>query len=78
MGKSYSFREIQRILLDHDKRFTFQYDRGKGGHFMIYHPDIDGRPESFPVSCHGRNNDLRPYVVPDIIKRFKLPKDLFR
>ena len=26
---------------------------------MIYHPSINGRPESFPVKCHGENTELR-------------------
>ncbi len=69
---------MSRILRKHDKRFEFFTARGKGSDRMIYHPDIDGRPTSFPIKCHNEGDDLKAYVVPDIIKRFKLPKDLFR
>ena len=48
----------------------------KGSERMIYHPDIDGRPESHPVKCHSENQELRKGVISSIIRRFKLPKDL--
>jgi hypothetical protein len=41
---------------------------------MIYHPDIDGRPESFPVKYHGEGTELRKGVVQAVVRRFKLPK----
>jgi hypothetical protein len=43
---------------------------------MIYHPDVNGRPESFPVKCHGENTELRKGVIAGIVRRFNLPKDL--
>lgn len=78
MGKIYKFREVARILKEHDSRFIIYENRGKGSERMIYHPDVNGRAESFPIKFHGNNDDLRPYVVPDIIKRFNLPRKLFK
>jgi hypothetical protein len=43
---------------------------------MIYHPDVEGRPESHSVKCHSENQELRKGVISSIIRRFKLPKDL--
>ena len=40
---------------------------------MIYHPDINGSPESFPVKCHREGQELRKGVISAIIRRFKLP-----
>ena len=71
------FRELQKLLLKHDPRFEFWKARGKGSERIIYHPDVDGRPESHPVKCHGRNQELRQGVISSIIRRFKLPKSLF-
>jgi len=58
----------------HDKRFEFY--TGKGSERQIYHPDINGRAESFPVKCHGENTQLSKGVISGVRKRFDLPKDL--
>lgn len=76
MPKPYRFRELRRALLAHDSRFEFWEDRGKGSERMIYHPDIEGRPESFPVKCHGEGTELRKGVISAIIRRFRLPNDV--
>ncbi len=78
MAKIYKFRELVRILRQHDSRFEIFENRGKGSERIIYHPNINGRAESFPVKCHGENDDLKPYVIPDIIRRFSLPRKLFK
>jgi hypothetical protein len=44
---------------------------------MIVHPDIDGRPESYPVKYHGDDSTLGPGYLSDIVRRFKLSKDFF-
>lgn len=75
--KPKKYREMVRALRKADKRFQFWENRGKGSERMIYHPDIGGRPESFPVKCHGEGTELRPGVLADIIRRFKLQKDFF-
>lgn len=63
-----------RALRAYDPRFVLFEDRGKGSERIIYHPDIDGRPESIPVKCHGMNTEIRKDAVSDIIRRFKLPR----
>lgn len=76
MPKPYKFRELVRILKKHDPRFEFWESRAKGSERMIYHPNINGRPESFPLKYHGENTELRKGVISAIIRRFNLPKDL--
>ena len=44
---------------------------------MISHPDINGSQKSYPVKCHGENTELRRGTVKAILRRFKLPGDLF-
>ncbi len=77
MPRILKFREFIKILKKYDPRFEVLSDRGKGSHRMLYHPDVNGRAESFPVVYHGANKDLKPYVVKDVIERFRLPKNLF-
>lgn len=43
---------------------------------MLYHPDINGRPASFPIKYHGDNTEIRKGMVSAIIRRFDLPRDL--
>lgn len=74
MPKPYSYRDLEKALRKHDARFEFWINRGKGSERMIYHPDIDGRPESHPVKCHSEGTELRKGVISSIIRRFKLPK----
>jgi hypothetical protein len=76
MPKPYKFRELVKILKKYDARFEVWENRAKGSERMIYHPDIAGRPESFPVKCHGDNTELRKGIISGIIRRFNLPRDL--
>ena len=76
MAKPHKYRELVKLLRKHDPRFEFFERRGKGSERMIYHPDIEGRPVSHPVKCHGDNQELRKGVISSLIRRFKLPKDL--
>ena len=39
---------------------------------MIYHPDINGKPASYPVKCHGENTEIRKGTLADIKRRFNL------
>ena len=73
MPKPYKYRELRKTLLAYDSRFEFWEHRGKGSERIIYHPDIDGRSESFPVKCHGEGTELRKGVIAAIIRRFRLP-----
>jgi hypothetical protein len=76
MPKPYKFRDLVQILKKHDSRFEFWENRAKGSERMIYHPNINGRAESFPVKCHGVNTELRKGVISAVVRRFNLPKDL--
>jgi hypothetical protein len=76
MAKPYKYRDLVRVLQQHDPRFEFWAGRGKGSERIIYHPDIEGRPESHPVKCHRESQELCKGVISSIIRRFKLPKDL--
>jgi hypothetical protein len=73
MPKPYSYRKLTKVLKAHDARFAFWENRGKGSERVIFHPDVEGRSESFPVKCHGEGTELRKGVVSAIIRRFKLP-----
>jgi hypothetical protein len=77
MPRPKKYRDVVKALRKHDQRFEVWADRGKGSERMIYHPDIEGRPESFPVKCHGEGTELRIGVLAGIIRRFKLPKGFF-
>jgi hypothetical protein len=76
MPKPVKFRELTKILKKYDSKFEIWENRGKGSERMIYHPNINGRAESFPVKCHGKNTEIHKGVISSIIRRFKLPKDL--
>lgn len=76
MAKPYKFRELVKKLRKHDPRFEVYVHRGKGSERIIYHPNVNGRPESHPVKCHGENTELRKGVISSIIRRFDLPRDL--
>lgn len=43
---------------------------------MIYHPDIGGRPVSFPIICHGEGQEIGKNYINDIIRAFNLPHGL--
>lgn len=75
MPKTYTFRTLEKTLRKHDKRFEFYKKRGKGSERIIYHPDINGRPESYPVKCHGENTEIRKGSLSAIKRRFNL-KDI--
>jgi len=76
MGRPRKYREVVKILRDYDPRFEFWEKRGKGSERIIYHPDINGRPASIPVKCHGEGTELRKGIISAIIRRFNLPDGL--
>lgn len=76
MARPYKFRELVKALRKYDPRFEVWENRGKGSERIIYHPDVNGRPESHPVKHHGANTELRKGVISSIIRRFDLPRDL--
>jgi hypothetical protein len=76
MAKPYTFRKLIKKLRKYDSRFEVHVHRGKGSERILYHPDVNGRPESHPVKHHGDNTELRKGVISSIIRRFDLPRDL--
>jgi predicted RNA binding protein YcfA (HicA-like mRNA interferase family) len=74
--KPLKHHELQRILRDHDVRFQVYVNRGKGSHYMLYHPAINGRAVSVPVPHHG-GRDIPPGILRQIIRRFDLPRNIF-
>lgn len=74
--KAYSYRELVKALRKHDKRFEIHVNRGKGSERMIFHPDVNGRPESYPIKCHNEGDAIRKGHIAAITRRFKLPKGL--
>lgn len=75
--KAYKYRELVKKLRKYDKRFEEWRGRGKGSHRMIYHPDILGRPASYPVPSHSDGDDVRDVYLKAIVRRFNLPSDFF-
>jgi len=76
MAKPYKYRELVKKLKKYDPRFEVYTNRGKGSERMLYHPDVNGRPASFPIKCHGDNTEIRKGLVSAIIRRFDLPRGL--
>lgn len=77
MAKAYSYRELIKKLRAHDSKFSVYKNRGKGSERMIFHPDIYGRPESYPIKCHNEGAEVRQGHLVAIRRRFKLPADFF-
>ncbi len=77
MPKPQKADKLIKKLIKHDPRFEINSNRGKGSERMIYHPDINGRPESYPFKYHGKSTELGRGTVSAIIRRFKLPHNIF-
>jgi predicted RNA binding protein YcfA (HicA-like mRNA interferase family) len=76
MAKPKKPEEVFRILRRHDRNFAFPENRAKGSERMIYHPNINGRSESFPMTFH-KGRDVRVGMLKAIIRRFSLPNNIF-
>ena len=74
MANPCTYRELVKKLRKHDRRFEIYENRGKGSERMIFHPDVNGRPESYPIKCHNEGDEIRKGHLSAIIRRFKLPK----
>jgi hypothetical protein len=74
------YRKVLKILKKHDSRFEEWTNSAKGSERMIYHPDADGHGHSasYPLKCHGGNTEIRKGHLSAIIRRFNLPRDIFR
>ena len=77
MAKAYSYRELVKRLRKHDPQFTVFENRAKGSERMLYHPNINGRSESYPLKCHRESDDIRKGHLAAIRRRFGLPTDFF-
>ena len=77
MPKPRKYDDALRKLRKYDKRFEEHARRGKGSERMIFHPDIGGRPVSYPVKYHGKPTELRLHRLSAIIRAFGLPDDFF-
>lgn len=76
MSKSYTFRELVKVLKKFDERFVVDQNRAKGSERMLYHPDINGKPESYPLKCHGEGDTIRKGHIAAIRRRFALGRDV--
>lgn len=76
MPRPRKHHEFLSALREHDRRFAVFTNRGKGSHYMLYHPDIGGRPASVPIPHHG-GRDIPPRILAQVIRRFGLPSDFF-
>lgn len=74
MAKTYSYRELIAKLRSYDPRFQVFKNRGKGSERMLYHPDINGHPRSYPLKCHRESDDIRRGHLSAIERRFNLGK----
>ena len=78
MAKTYSFRELLKLLREYDSRFEVYENRAKGSERMLYHPNINGRSESYPLKCHRESDDIRRGHLSAIKRRFHLAASIFR
>jgi predicted RNA binding protein YcfA (HicA-like mRNA interferase family) len=69
-------QDVLRILHEHDGRFVFNSKRGKGSERMIFHPNVNGRSECYPITFH-KGRDIGKGMLKAIIRRFQLPEDIF-
>ena len=76
--KTYTYRELVKKLKKHDKKFEIWENRGKGSEHIIYHPNVNGRAESYPIKHHGDGTEIKIGHYPAICRRFGLPKNFFK
>jgi predicted RNA binding protein YcfA (HicA-like mRNA interferase family) len=69
-------QEVIQILHAHDSRFEFWEKRGKGSERIIYHPNVNGRSQQYPMTFH-KGHDVGKGMLRAIIRRFSLPNDIF-
>jgi hypothetical protein len=43
---------------------------------MLYHPDVGGRSQCYPMTSH-KGQDVGKGMLKAIIRRFNLPSDIF-
>ena len=77
MPRPLKYRDVIQRLRAHDKAFAVFVNRGKGSERIIFHPNINGRSESFPIKCHGEGTEIRVGMLSALIRRFQLPRGFF-
>ena len=75
MPKPQKADDVFRILREHDSRFKFYINRGKGFRRMIGNIDSNGRRLAFTIPYH-KHRDLQKGLLA-LIRRFNLPSDIF-
>lgn len=71
------YRYIVGRLRKHDSRFEIHVQRGKGGHRMVFHPDVEGSKRHYPLPYHGSKTRIAPGMQKDLVRIFQLPEDIF-
>ena len=70
MPKALELRKVIKILKEYDIEF---YSNTGGKHNGKF---IKGN-SSFPIKTHGKKTMSLPYALNGLIKKFKLPSDIF-
>lgn len=71
--KPLPYREILSKL----REFGVQEIKRKGVKRMLYHPDVNGRPASYPMDIHKESQVFSRPVVRAIRNRFNIPLEQF-
>lgn len=67
------YREILAAL----KPFGVQEIKRKGVTRMLYHPNINGKPVSYPMHVHNEHQEFSRSVVRSIRDRFNISIEVF-
>ncbi len=77
MARRKKYRDVIKILRQHDAQFQVLAKRGKGSEVILFHPDIAGRKQIFTLTHHSDNDELGVGMLKAVIRRFNLPNDIF-
>jgi predicted RNA binding protein YcfA (HicA-like mRNA interferase family) len=72
MARQLKYREAERALLAHDRRFRF--DRAKGSEIKLSHPNFR---DTVTLPHHGDGDSIDVKILSKILRAFDLPKDFF-
>ena len=75
--KNLQYRDLVKILKNHDPGFSISKDRGRGSHRMSVHTDVDGGITPYPVPYHGEKKQIPHRMQKLIIHHFNLPESIF-
>ena len=71
--KPLRYRDILRLL----RKFGVQEIQRKGAKRMLFHPNINGKPSSYPMDIHSEHQEFSRPVVRSIRDRFNIPIEDF-